>query len=180
MNALSSRLSYICKIHTHFKAVGYVPSTVRRGAHCARVSCAVRGVPVRKWSRGARGPDASRSRAALSEADPDETKTMTVAWPHHACVPLSKRWHHHLARSTCRVRLHPTCAPRHSAPTREQVQEQLCRRALHARADDRAREHVAAGRASWPCGRIARWSCSRRLGREVPRWWSWLRLDRTF
>ena len=20
----------------------------------------------------------------------DETKTMTVAWPHHACVPLSK------------------------------------------------------------------------------------------
>ena len=31
----------------------------------------------------------------------DETKTMTVAWPHHACVPLSKRRQHHLARSTC-------------------------------------------------------------------------------
>jgi len=31
----------------------------------------------------------------------DETKTMTVAWPHHACVPLSKRPQHHLARSTC-------------------------------------------------------------------------------
>ena len=26
---------------------------------------------------------------------------MTVAWPHHACVPLSKRRQHHLARSTC-------------------------------------------------------------------------------
>ena len=31
----------------------------------------------------------------------DEIKTMTVAWPHHACVPLSKRRQHHLARSTC-------------------------------------------------------------------------------
>jgi len=31
----------------------------------------------------------------------DETKTMTVAWPHHACVPLSKRRQHRPARSTC-------------------------------------------------------------------------------
>ena len=31
----------------------------------------------------------------------DETKTMTVAWPHHACVPLPGRLQHHLARSTC-------------------------------------------------------------------------------
>ena len=32
----------------------------------------------------------------------DETKTMTVAWPHHACVSLSKRRQHHPgARSTC-------------------------------------------------------------------------------
>ena len=31
----------------------------------------------------------------------DETKTMTVAWPHHACVPLSKRRQHRSARSTC-------------------------------------------------------------------------------
>jgi len=31
----------------------------------------------------------------------DETKTMTVAWPHHACVPLSERRQHHPARSTC-------------------------------------------------------------------------------
>ena len=30
----------------------------------------------------------------------DETKTMTVAWPHHACVPLSKRRQHRPARST--------------------------------------------------------------------------------
>ena len=31
----------------------------------------------------------------------DDTKTITVAWPHHACVPLSKRRQHHPARSTC-------------------------------------------------------------------------------
>jgi len=31
----------------------------------------------------------------------DETKTMTVAWPHHACVPLSERRQHRVARSTC-------------------------------------------------------------------------------
>ena len=31
----------------------------------------------------------------------DETKTMTVAWPHHACVPLSERWQHRPVRSTC-------------------------------------------------------------------------------
>ena len=31
----------------------------------------------------------------------DETKTMTVAWPHHACVPLSKWRQHHPVRSTC-------------------------------------------------------------------------------
>eukprot|EP00964_Phaeocystis_antarctica_P089516 scaffold57145_cov36-Phaeocystis_antarctica.AAC.1 len=29
-----------------------------------------------------------------------ETKTMTVAWPHHACVPLSKRRQRRPARST--------------------------------------------------------------------------------
>ena len=46
----------------------------------------------------------------------DETKTMTVAWPHYACVPLSKRRQHHLARSTCAAAF-KTCAPRHSAPT---------------------------------------------------------------
>ena len=53
----------------------------------------------------------------------DETKTMTVAWPHHACVPLSKRRQHHLARSTCAdvssVRSSPlgantVCKPRNS------------------------------------------------------------------
>jgi hypothetical protein len=41
---------------------------------------------------------------------------MTVAWPHYACVPLSKRRQHHLARSTCAAAF-KTCAPRHSAPT---------------------------------------------------------------
>ena len=31
----------------------------------------------------------------------DETKTMTVARPHHVCVPLSERRQHRPARSTC-------------------------------------------------------------------------------
>ena len=31
----------------------------------------------------------------------DETKTMTVAWPHHACVPLPGRLQHRPARTTC-------------------------------------------------------------------------------
>ena len=31
----------------------------------------------------------------------DETKTMTVAWPHHACVPLSERRKHRPVGSTC-------------------------------------------------------------------------------
>ena len=31
----------------------------------------------------------------------DETKTMTVARPHHACVPLSERRQHRPVRSTC-------------------------------------------------------------------------------
>ena len=31
----------------------------------------------------------------------DGTKTMTVARPHHVCVPLSERRQHHPARSTC-------------------------------------------------------------------------------
>ena len=30
-----------------------------------------------------------------------ETKTMTVAWPHHVCVPLSEWRQHRPARSTC-------------------------------------------------------------------------------
>ena len=30
-----------------------------------------------------------------------ETKTMTVARPHHVCVPLSERRQHRPARSTC-------------------------------------------------------------------------------
>ena len=34
-------------------------------------------------------------------AESDETKTMTVAWPQHACVPLSKWRQHRASRSTC-------------------------------------------------------------------------------
>ena len=50
------------------------------------------------------------------------------------CAQLKRR-RHSAARSTCAA-ASAMCAPRHSAPTRcVQVQEQLCRRALHARAD---------------------------------------------
>ena len=45
--------------------------------------------------RGARGQPLTRGPEA------DETKTMTVAWPHHACVPLSERRQHRPVRSTC-------------------------------------------------------------------------------
>jgi hypothetical protein len=50
---------------------------------------------------------------------------MTVAWPHHACVPLSKRRQHHLARSTCAAApvlrssslgANTVCKPRNSFP----------------------------------------------------------------
>ena len=53
----------------------------------------------------------------------DETKTMTVAWPHHACVPLSERRQHRPVRSTCAdalvLRFSPlgantVCKPRNS------------------------------------------------------------------
>ena len=66
----------------------------------------------------------------------DGTKTMTVAWPHHACVPLSERRQHRPVRSTCAaasngIRALLATWRQHGV----QVQEQLCRRALHARAD---------------------------------------------
>ena len=41
----------------------------------------------------------------------DETKTMTVARPHHACVPLSKRRQHRPARSTCAAAPVLRCLP---------------------------------------------------------------------
>ena len=41
----------------------------------------------------------------------DETKTMTVAWPHRACVPLSKRRQHHPVRSTCAAAPVLRCSP---------------------------------------------------------------------
>ena len=73
----------------------------------------------------------------------DETKTMTAVLPHHACVPLSKRRQHHLARSTCAAAFNRALLAtrrRHGV----QVREQLCRRALYARADglDNATDHL--------------------------------------
>ena len=66
------------------------------------------GFKAVKYSyRGARGQPRTRGPAA------DETKTMTVTLPHHACVRQSKRRQHRAppsARSTG-VRLPPTCAP---------------------------------------------------------------------
>ena len=49
------------------------------------------------------GPKYSGARVQPLTRGPeaDETKTMTVARPHHACVPLSKRRQHRPARSTC-------------------------------------------------------------------------------
>ena len=47
----------------------------------------------------------------------DETKTMTVARPHHVCVPLSERRQHRPARSTLSGCPHSAYAPRKSAPT---------------------------------------------------------------
>eukprot|EP00964_Phaeocystis_antarctica_P133193 scaffold97393_cov72-Phaeocystis_antarctica.AAC.1 len=73
--------------------------------------------PSRPHSTGY-GPKYSGARMQLPTRGPeaDETKTMTVAWPHHACVPLSERRQHRPVRSTCADR-YPTCAARHSAPT---------------------------------------------------------------
>ena len=74
----------------------------------------------------------------------DETKTMTVEWHGHT----TRACHCQSGGSTVQrvrpVRMHSACAPRHSAPTYSvHVQGQLCRRALHARADGRdAADHL--------------------------------------
>ena len=47
--------------------------------------------------REAQGEGQPRTRGL----EADETNTMTVAWPHHACVPLSKRRQHRPVRTTC-------------------------------------------------------------------------------
>ena len=49
------------------------------------------------------GPKYRRPRGHPPTRGPedDETKTMTVARPHHVCVPLSERRQHRPARSTC-------------------------------------------------------------------------------
>jgi hypothetical protein len=82
--------------------------------------------------RGARGTPRTRG----SEAD--GTKIMTAARPQHlhntrACGRQNGGSTVQCARP---VRLPPTCAPRHTRRRHGvQVQEQLCRRALHARAN---------------------------------------------
>ena len=56
-----------------------------------------RATGLRRRLRGVR-PEGSTSACGLQDG---ETKTMTVAWPQHVCVPLSGRRHHRPARSTC-------------------------------------------------------------------------------
>ena len=56
-----------------------------------------RATGLRRRLRGER-PEGSTSACGLQDG---ETKTMTVAWPQHVCVPLSGRRHHRPARSTC-------------------------------------------------------------------------------
>ena len=96
--------------------------------------------------------ECSRSRAALrlmTDQDHD-----SVAWPHHACVPLPKRRQHHLARSTlcgCIQRALLATRRRHGV----QVREQLCRHALHARADGLdAADHLLYVKAQSLCTRV--------------------------
>ena len=75
--------------------------------------------------RGTLGPEA------------DETSSLTVTLPQRARVSLSKQRERRAARSTCAaVRMHPTCAQLVTKRQHgEQVQEHVCRRALHSRAD---------------------------------------------
>ena len=73
---------------------------VKRGLHLRYQF----GFPTQTRSYGGRPKSLERSAGAAAHGggpEADETKTMTVAWPHHACVPLSKRRQHRPARSTC-------------------------------------------------------------------------------
>ena len=72
------------------------------------------GFKAVKYSyRGARGQPRTRGPAA------DETKTMTVTLPHHACVRQSKRRQHRpvRARPVCGCPQRALLPPRHSAAT---------------------------------------------------------------
>ena len=68
----------------------------------------------------------------------DETKTMTVAWPHHACMPPSEQRQHRAARSTCALRMHWLCAPRATPPTWCSSPGAAFPSALHTSADSLA------------------------------------------
>ena len=85
----------------------------------------------------ARRSRGTRSRSLIRRAGPedDETKTLTLAWPHtqHACMPLSEQRQRRAGALSLCPCIH--CAllatrRRHGV----EVPEQLCRRAFHARA----------------------------------------------
>ena len=74
---------------------------------------------------------------AIHTAGGSWTKTMTAAWPHHACVRPSGARQHRATRSSCAAASSARSAPlRRQGRHGEQVQGQLCRRALHSRVDD--------------------------------------------
>ena len=81
---------------------------------------------------------AARDAAAHVRPKADETKTMTVAWPHHACMPTSEKRHHRASRSTCALRMHWLCAPRATPPTWCSSPGAAFPSALHTSADSLA------------------------------------------
>ena len=84
---------------------------------------------------GARG---ARMQPLTCVPEADETKTMTVAWPHHACMPPSEQRQHRAARSTCALRMHWLCAPRATPPTWCSSPGAAFSSALHTSADSLA------------------------------------------
>ena len=81
---------------------------------------------------------AARDAAADVRPEADETKTMTVAWPHHACMPTSEKRQHRASRSTCALRMHWLCAPRATPPTWCSSPGAAFPSALHTSADSLA------------------------------------------
>ena len=62
-------------------------------------------LPPQRRAISARAPGSDALPAGPSllrgRSEDDETKTMTVARPHHVCMPLTERRQHRPARSTC-------------------------------------------------------------------------------
>ena len=173
---LTRKTLFRLKCHSTSKSVDlvYYPLNHAPLAHPSRGSSRVTAGTVRFTGcgpkyRGARGQPRTRGPEA------DETKTMTVAWPHHACVPLSER---RTKAPSSALDLYG-CIQRALLATRRQhgvqVQEQLCRRALHARADglDAADDLLCEGAVcTRVCDRVLRrcHAAPKRCGSELELW----------